>query len=59
MIESISVALNQDGIQPDYDFVNQDTIRDNFSSITLLIDSIFDGCGGPGGAFANLIVSGK
>jgi serine/threonine protein phosphatase PrpC len=39
--------------------VNQDTIRDNFSSITLLIDSIFDGTGGPGGAFTNLLVSSK
>ena len=35
---------------------NQDTVRDNFSSITLLIDSAFDGTGCPGGAIPNLLM---
>lgn len=60
LIESVSIALNQADIktyQGEYEFVNQDTVRDNFSSITLLIDSIFDGTGGPGGAVPNILIN--
>ena len=39
------------------EFFNQDAIRDNFSAITILIDSLFDGVGGPGGAVPNAIAA--
>ena len=39
--------------------MNQDTIRDNFSSITMLIDAVFDGTGGPGGAVPNLLIGSR
>ena len=39
--------------------MNQDTIRDNFSSITMLIDAVFDGAGGPGGAVPNLLIASR
>lgn len=32
-------------------------MRDNFSAITLLIDSIFEGLGCPGGAVPNMFVN--
>lgn len=35
---------------------NQDTIRDNFSSITVALELIFDGISGPGGALPNSLV---
>ena len=40
----------------DPDSFNQDTIRDNFSAITLLIDSAFDGTSCPGGAIPNMLI---
>ena len=39
------------------DFFNQDAIRDNFSAITMLIDTLFDGVGGPGGAVPNVLAA--
>jgi len=41
----------------DYLTFNQDTIRDNFSAITVLIDCAFDGAGCPGGAVPNMLLS--
>ena len=43
--------------QQSYLHFNQDTIRDNFSAITLLIDQVFDGIGCPGGAIPNMLIS--
>ena len=38
-------------------YFNQDTIRDNFSAITLLIDQVLDGIGCPGGAIPNMLIA--
>ena len=38
-------------------FFNQDTVRDNFSAITILIDQVFEGIGLPGGAVVNLFIN--
>ena len=41
-------TLQDFGIEGDLQTFNQDTVRDNFSAVTLLIDSCFDGGSGPG-----------
>ena len=50
------VTIQDEMTFSDSETFNQDTVRDNFSSITLLIDSAFDGTGCPGGAIPNLLM---
>ena len=38
---------------------NQDTIRNNFSALTLFVDSLFDGNGCAGGATLNPLIDAK
>ena len=61
VVDAICEALSpQDSVEKDsMQWVNQDTIRDNFSSITLLIDAVFDGVGVPGGAVPNLLIGSR
>lgn len=44
-------------LQHSYSHFNQDSIRDNFSAMTLLVDQVLDGIGCPGGAVPNLLIS--
>lgn len=43
----------QIGLSDEDEFFNQDTVRDNFTSIILLVEQLLDGASGPGGAMPN------
>ena len=57
-MQTLLAPLDQQGRlnEADISYFNQDTVRDNFSAITLLIESAFDGSCGPGGALPNQLL---